>query len=180
MAARKKKTEKTRPEDIKREPFRQKLQANLKPSEVTDRAQRAAHLVQDHDAKVETFKEQAAENKHALKRIGAELREVSEEVRSGKTWRDVACERIYNWTDGSVKDVRMDTGEAIAERAMSEAERQKSLPFDKPESSDDLDDEFGGEEKPDEPKGGEGEEPAGDDDSEDADDEDDEDGEAAE
>lgn len=177
MAARKKKTEKTRPEDIKREPFRQKLQANLKPSEVTDRAQRAAHLVQDHDAKVETFKEQAAENKLALKRIGAELREVSEEVRSGKTWRDVACERIYNWTDGSVKDVRMDTGEVIAERAMSEAERQKSLPFDKPESSDDLDDEFGGEEKPAEPP------PESDDETEDGsedEDEDDEDGEAAE
>lgn len=146
MAAKKKKTS-GRAEDIKREPFRQKLPVTLKPAELADRAQRAAHLIQDHDAKAEAFKAQAKENKVALDRIATEMRDTSRVVREGKEYRDVVCERIYNWTDGSVRDVRCDTGEVIAERAMSEAERQKSLPFPPPESSDDLDDEFEGDDE---------------------------------
>lgn len=175
MAAKKKKpTDNKRPEDIKREPFRQELQVVLNAAEVADRAQRAAHLLQDHDAKEAGFKAQAADNKLVLKRIGTQIRELSEEVRSGKTYRDVPCERIYNWTDGSVKDVRTDTGEVIRERGMTEAERQKSLPFPPPESSDDLDDEFGGgeppagEAKPDDNEGGVIDDDAEDDDGEDA------------
>jgi hypothetical protein len=177
MAAKKKKTERT--EDIKRESFRQELQVKLSAAEVADRAQRAAHLIADHDAQEATFKEQAGANKLTLKRIGSEMRKVSEEVRSGSTYRDVPCERIYNWTVGSVKDVRTDTGETIKERAMSESERQKSLPFDPPETSDDLDDEFGGEEE--KPAGGEKKPDDEEDDEEDGgEDKDDGDDEAAE
>lgn len=179
MAAKKKKpTDKKRPEDIKREPFRQELQVKLTAGEVAERAQRAAHLIADHDAQEAMFKEQAAENKLVLKRIGSEVRKVSEEVRSGSTYLEVACERVYNWTDGSVKDIRTDTGETIKERGMTEAERQKSLPFPPPESSDDLDDEFEGEDK--KPEGGaepsgEGEEVPEDDENKKEDDEDGED-----
>lgn len=181
MATKKKKpSDKKRPEDIKREPFRQELQVKLTAAEVADRAQRAAHLIADHDAQESTFKEQAAANKLVLKRIGSEMRKVSEEVRSGSTYREVACERVYNWTDGSVKDIRTDTGETIKERGMTEAERQKSLPFPPPESSDDLDDEFEGEDdkKPEggaAPSGGEGEEVPEDDENKKEDDEDGED-----
>lgn len=172
MATKKKKPTEKRTEDIKREPFRQKLAVALKPGELADRAQRAAHLIQDHDAKAEEFKSLAKTNKVALDRIATEMREMSRVVREGKEYRDVVCERIYNWTDGSVKDVRQDTGEVIAERGMSEAERQKSLPFPPPESSDDLEDEFGGEEEKKPEPGADGEKPAEGDD-EDEDDEDD-------
>lgn len=144
MAAKKKKPTEKREQDVKREPFRQKLPVVLKAPELADRAQRAAHKLQDHDAKLQEFKEQAKENKIVVERLASEHRELSRVVREGKEFRDVPCERIYNWTDGSVKDVRTDTGEVIAERGMSEAERQKSLPFPPAESSDDLDDEFGG------------------------------------
>jgi hypothetical protein len=161
MAAKKKRqSEKKAPEDIKREPFRQKLPVTLTKEEVAERARRAAHLVSDHDVKAEGFKQEAAANKQELKKIDTEIRGLSDEVRSGRTYRDVPCERVYNWTVGSVTDIRTDTGEVLAERAMSDAERQKALPFPKPQGSDDLDDDFEDgepEKKPEEPTDGEDE-----------------------
>jgi hypothetical protein len=139
--AKKKKPENQQPDDVKIEPFRQNLPVILKREEVEQRAQRAAHLVADHDVKAAQFKDQAAENKRALAALETQIRELSGEVRSGKTYLDVQCERVFNWTKGTVTDIRKDTGEALSERAMTEAEKQKALPFDKP---GDVDDEFGG------------------------------------
>jgi hypothetical protein len=133
-----------KPDDIKRDPFRQKLTVALTATEIAEHAQRAAHLLQDHDARAEEFKEQARENKLTLDRLTSEMRDHARAVREGREFRDVACERVYNWTVGSVQDVRLDTGEVIAERAMTEAERQKSLDF-LPPGDGDVDSEFGGE-----------------------------------
>jgi hypothetical protein len=140
MAAKKKRDEK--PDDVKIEPFRQNLPVILKREEIEERAQRAAHLVADHDFKAAQFKDEAATNKRTLGHLETQIRELSGEVRSGKTYLDVQCERVFNWTTGMVQDRRTDTGEVLTERVMSEAEKQKALPFDKP---GDVDDEFGGE-----------------------------------
>lgn len=56
--------------------------------------------------------------------------------------RQVHCERRMNYETGKVVDVRLDTGEVIEERDMSDAEKQRGLPFDQP----DVDDEFGDDE----------------------------------
>lgn len=143
----KKKTEKSEPDDIKIEPFRQNLPVILTKEEVAERAQRSAHLIADHDFKEAQFKDEAASNKRVLARINVQIRELSNEVRDGKTYQDVACERVFNWTNGTVHDRRTDTGEVISERAMSEAEKQKALPFERP--AGDIDDEFGDPKKPD-------------------------------
>ena len=140
MAAKKKSDEK--PDDVKIEPFRQNLPVILKREEIEERAQRAAHLVADHDVKAAQFKDEAANNKRTLGALETQIRELSGEVRSGKTYLDVQCERVFNWTKGTVQDRRTDTGECLTERAMSEAEKQKALPFEK---AGDVDDEFGGE-----------------------------------
>lgn len=146
MATKKKKTEKTKaPDDIKREPFRRNLPVVLKREELEERAQRAAHLLQDHDAMQHDHKEQAKTNKLELEKVASNLREVSRTVREGKEYRDVPCERVFNWTKGTVTDTRTDTGEVLSERAMTEAEAQKALPFD--EKPGDVDDEFAGEDK---------------------------------
>ena len=158
MATKKKKTEKPKqPDDIKREPFRQNLPVVLKREELEERAQRAAHLLQDHDAMQHEHKEQARSNKLELDKVASNLRDVSRTVREGKEYRDVQCERVFNWTRGTVTDLRKDTGEVLSERAMTEAEAQKALPFD--DKPGDVDEEFGAGEKTDDspPASGEGE-----------------------
>lgn len=140
--ARKKSSEPDKPEDIRREPFRQELAVVLTTHEVSEHAQRAAHLLQDHDAKADEFKEVQKQNKLTLDEITSQMRRHARVVREGREFRQVQCERVYNWTLGSVTDVRTDTGETIAERPMTEPERQRSLDFDKPGEGD-VDSEFG-------------------------------------
>lgn len=162
MAAKKKDPKKKQADDVKIEPFRQNLPVVLKREELEERAQRAAHLLQDHDAMQHDHKEQAKTNKLELEKVASNLREVSRTVREGKEYRDVPCERVFNWTSGTVTDVRKDTGEVLQERAMTDAEAQKALPFD--QKPGDVDEEFGGGEK-DPPESGDGE---GEEDGEDA------------
>lgn len=152
MATRKKKTEaatkkpkksatgaSTAP--VKIEPFTQQLACALKREEVEERAQRAAHLLADHEKQEASFDEQRKEQKNVLLKIENEIRSVSQEVREKVTYRDVPCERRFDYQRSLVLDVRLDTGEVVYERPMSDAEKQRDL-FDPPGGAGDVDDEF--------------------------------------
>jgi hypothetical protein len=143
MAA-KKKQEKQKEEDVKVENFRRHLAVVLTDDEVADRAQRSAQLLKERDHRELEFKEQAKANKQVIARMDGDLRELAAEVRERKTYQDVNCERRFNWTKGTVIEIRTDTGEQIDSRPMTEAEAQKALPLD--EEAGDVDDEFDDEE----------------------------------
>ncbi len=154
--ARKKKTEaakgassKSAP-PVKIEPYMANLKCILTKDEVADRADRAAGLLQDRDAKEEDQKARAKAAKAEIDAVEAELRRVSNEVRTKATYQDVQCERRYVYDKSKVQEWRLDTGEMISERDMNEAEKQRELPFDDDGKGGaaggitDLDDEFGG------------------------------------
>jgi hypothetical protein len=52
---------------------------------------------------------------------------LSRVINEGAEWRDVECQEVRNFTDNSVKVIRMDIGELVSERTMTAAERQKGL-----------------------------------------------------
>lgn len=145
MGTKKKKPEDKRDDDIKLQPFTQELEVDLTSDELADRARRAAHRLQDHDAMQERHKAEAKQNRAALEEVASEIRTLSRAVREGTEFREVDCERVYNWTLGTVTDRRKDTGAVLSERAMTDAERQKALDFDDGKSGD-IDEEFSGEE----------------------------------
>lgn len=128
---------------VKVEPFTQQLACALRREEVEERAQRAAFLLSDHDNREASFEEERKAQKAVLQRIENEIRAVSQEVREKVTYRDVPCERRFDYTKSLVLDVRLDTGEVVFERPMSDAEKQRDL-FDPPggAAAADVDDEF--------------------------------------
>lgn len=75
--------------------------------------------------------------------MGLEIRSLLAEVREKVTYREVACERRFIYAERIVRDVRLDTGEPLTERPMSEQESQREL-FDgnPPPGGGDVDDEF--------------------------------------
>jgi hypothetical protein len=148
MASKKKKsTKKAAPKKvatIKIEPFTQSLACALKREEIEEKAQRAAHLISDRDSREAVFKEERNAQKNQLEKLDTEIRSLSAEVREKVTFRDVSCERRYVYAQATVQDVRLDTGEILSERPMSDSEKQRELDFDKKPGAggDDLDDEF--------------------------------------
>lgn len=144
--ARKKQTEK-KPDDTKDAPpvkierFSQNLAVALKPAEIAERADRAAHLLADRDHLESEFDEQRKHQKAQIQKIETEMRRLSSEVREKVTYRDVECERRFVYADKMVRDVRTDNGETLMERPMSEQESQRQFDFEGKKSGD-VDDEF--------------------------------------
>lgn len=119
------------PHPMKIEPYSTNLKVALTAAEIADRADRAAQLLADRDAKEADVKAAQKHGKAMIEELDAEIRRLSSEVRNQSDYRSVDCERRYNYATSTVQDVRLDTGEVIAERGMSPNERQMELPFDR-------------------------------------------------
>lgn len=48
-------------------------------------------------------------------------------IRSGYEFRTTDCEQVMNWSDKTVKVIRLDTGEVVSSRRMTEEEKQMPL-----------------------------------------------------
>lgn len=120
--------EKTDP-DVRTEPYTTTLRISLTPEEIADRADRAAGLIEDRDRKEE---EQKAATKHAksiIEAIDAEIRKLSNEVRTRSTYGPVECERRLCYKARTLVEIRLDTGEEISSRNLTLAELQRELPY---------------------------------------------------
>lgn len=112
------------------ERFQRQLRCKLTEREMSERSKRAAHLVSELDEKEAARKAANDLAKAQMGELDAELHRISAEVRDESTQRDVRCERVFFFRTGNVVERRMDTGETISERAMSDWERQQELPLD--------------------------------------------------
>lgn len=123
------------------ENFVRDLRVALKTEEIAERADRAAQLLAERDSKEEEQKAAAKHAKSIVESMEAELRRLSNEVRTKATYREVQCERVYDFRLGKIFEKRLDTGDVLFERAMTDAERQRELPFPPPSDIDkDFDD----------------------------------------
>jgi hypothetical protein len=109
--------------------FRQSLRVVLTPTEIAERADRAAQLLAERDGKESEAKAAAKDFKGQIENMDSELRRLSNEVRTRATYSMVDCERTYDYAAGRVRITRADTGEVTEDRRMTDAERQMDLPF---------------------------------------------------
>ena len=124
------------------ESFKRDLKVSLKPEEIAERADRAAKLLEDRDHEESEFKAHGTHVRGRIAQMESEMRHLSGEVRTKCTYREVDCERRFIYETGVVQEVRIDTGEVISERPMTDREKQRDLPFD---GGGNIDDEFGDE-----------------------------------
>lgn len=124
-----------KPEDVKIERFTRSLRVQLTPEEVADRADRAAAKLAERDDKESEQKAEAKRAKAVIEQVEAELRNLSNEVRTRSTYRNVDIERRFEYKRGRVVDIRLDTGEVIEDRPMKEYEMQKELFTTPPEEA---------------------------------------------
>ncbi len=144
MARRKKGEEppKNDPKNTKVENYTRELKVVLKPEEVAERADRAAQLLADRDHEEAELKAHASHVKSRIATMESEMRHLSGEVRTKCTYREVQCERRFLYDTGTVQEVRLDTGEVLNERPMTDREKQRDLPFGGGSGSGDIDDDF--------------------------------------
>jgi len=129
-----------KPDETKVEQLTRMLRVVLTRDEVEERADRAAHLLSERDAKQEMAKAAAKQMKSEIEALEAQLREVSTQVRDKACYRETVCERVFNYTAATVTVRRLDTHEVIEERAMTTSERQMGLDLD--DEAKGLEDDF--------------------------------------
>lgn len=140
--ASKAKEEATKPDDVVVTPHRRELLVGLTREQVEDRASELSMLIASYDIEDAQAKERAKHDKMKLRDMNTDLRRLGNVVRDKCEKKLVPCERRMNFTQGRVTDVRLDTGDVLEERDMTDDERQKGLPFAK---DADVEDEFGDE-----------------------------------
>lgn len=116
-------------EDVKVERYKASLKVELTPAEIADRADRAAHLLKDRDQKEADMKAAQKHAKSIIEEIEAELRRLSNEVRTKSTYASIECERRYDYGQRTYREVRTDTWETLAQRPLTESEMQRELAF---------------------------------------------------
>lgn len=116
--------------DAKIEKYTSSQRCILTSEEIADRADRAAAMLADRDQKEEEQKAAAKHAKSIIEAIDADLRHVSNEVRTRSTYRAIECERRFEYTTGIMREIRLDTDEVIGERKLTLAEMQRELPFE--------------------------------------------------
>lgn len=125
-------------EEVKLEAFGPRnLRVQLTPEEKAKRAERVTEIISLRDRLDEQAKAAAKEARGTIAKLDAELRSVASELRTGATYRDVPCQRQFHYSSFVVREIRLDTGETIAERAMTESERQLDFFDEEPETETD-------------------------------------------
>jgi hypothetical protein len=114
-------------EHIHVETFSRQLKVELTEKEVAERADRAAHVLRLRDSKEDDRKAANTAAKSQIEELEAELRNLSSEVRDRATYRQVECERRYDYRLRQVVEKRLDTSIILHEHAMTEAEAQLPL-----------------------------------------------------
>lgn len=127
-------TEAAPPED-RVEKYTATLKCGLSPEEVAKRADRAANLVAQIGSKEEEAKAAQKQAKGEIERLESELRQLSGEVASRVTYRPVECERRFCFSEGVMRETRMDSFDLVNVRKLTEHERQMHLPLDDDDQS---------------------------------------------
>lgn len=140
--ARKKNSQTEEDKSIKREPFTRQLRVALTAEEAATLSTKSEELFEQADVAKEVLSEETKQRKAAIKRMTQDARALLKDSADRATNRDVACERVYDYRADMVREVRKDTGEVIGERAMTDDERQRELPYDLPPGGGDLEEEF--------------------------------------
>ena len=113
---------------LERKEFKTMLRVELTDAEIADMSQEMADAyseVENLESEIKTHKQQLQSKIETKKARIAELMGI---VRVGYESRKVKCERVFDYDEGVVKEIRLDTEEVIDERPLEDDEKQMSLP----------------------------------------------------
>lgn len=114
-------------ESKKTEVIKEVLPVKLTDEERLDRANDLANAVQ----KVEdAMRHKKIVNRDATAKVDqaeAVRADLSDVVASGREYRETIVHRVYDYSEGTVIEVRTDTGETLRSRNMTDEERQTSM-----------------------------------------------------
>lgn len=109
------------------EQFESVQRINLNEAQVAQRADRMAHLVKEICVKEADAAAVSKKFKGEIARLESTRDELASEVRDKATYGSVDCERRFDYREGIVTEVRLDTGETLGTRPLTAHERQMSL-----------------------------------------------------
>jgi hypothetical protein len=93
-------------------------------------SQRMAELLEQINATEEKKKATVAAFTGELKTAAEQLHELGRAIRTGVEQREIVCELAYDFKKGEITTTRLDTGETVSVREMTDEERQLELDFE--------------------------------------------------
>jgi len=122
--------------------FSQQLRVQLTDKEITALARDLADTQNKQDQEHENKKRGLAELNARLKALSAESSRLAIMVTSGYTFKEVECAQYFDWPKkGRKSTFRLDTEECLTEEEMTQADRQLSLPIERPQDQVDPEEE---------------------------------------
>ena len=113
---------------VERKEFKTMLRVDLTDAEISEMSLETA----DAFADIETLENQISTHKKQLQsKIDtkkARIAELMGIVRAGYEQRNIACERVFDYDNGVVKEIRLDNYEVIEKRPMEDDEKQMVIP----------------------------------------------------
>lgn len=109
------------------EAIKETLPVQLDDTERLDRANDLANAVQNVE---DAIRHKKSVNRDATAKVDqaeAVRANLSDVVASGREYREVIVHRVYDYEQGTVHEVRTDTGETLRSRNMTDSERQTEL-----------------------------------------------------
>jgi|GEM_PF-4963246 len=112
---------------IENKPFMKNLKCKLSNFEKAEIAKQLVELVGKKE-EVE-YEKQAASSRYGsqLKEIWKEIAELGKKHREGEEYREVECYTHFDWENGVVSVIRIDTHETVSTRTVTSDERQIHL-----------------------------------------------------
>lgn len=108
------------------------LPCRLTDSELLTKADELSVVVQEVSAEEDRQTDVKAQMKAKLTELDARKTRLAITIGRKEEYRDVRCEVQADAQAGTVTVIRMDTGEALETRPMTEDERQRALPLETP------------------------------------------------
>lgn len=122
--------------------FEEPLGVRLTDDEAAERGRELERCLTEIEDVEEERKDLIGRLKAKIELLSERKSELRKVVRLGEEVRPVKCRRSFLIEQNTVREVRLDTGEVVRERAMTAQERQPRLPGmpDDPPVAEDLDD----------------------------------------
>ena len=112
---------------IQRQKFSQQLDCKLTPQEISEAAEKLAEAARLKNEIADSKKTAMAQFKAQEDSAQADINRFGQLVRSKLEMRSVECEKVMDYNDGTVSEFRLDTGERLRKREMTEPETQMGL-----------------------------------------------------
>lgn len=111
------------------EAFKRQFRVALSEDEKAGARERLVNVMDELNEMQDKEAGRRAEEAKKIKAKSGQIDALRMDVRIGEL-RDVSCERKYDWVMGEVTEIRIDTGEVIVTRKVTDKDRQLYLPDD--------------------------------------------------